>query len=101
MSFLGGDEIRSISMVFCDEIIPPQTVTFLWKIKTNFSFLVTFLLFQALFRIGEYILAKYGQILYIKNYQRPLKLFFEKNCKIMLGNGFMFPKSIFPLSFFV
>jgi hypothetical protein len=24
----GGDEIRSLSMLFCDEIIPPQTVTF-------------------------------------------------------------------------
>jgi hypothetical protein len=25
----GGDEIRSLSMVFCDEIKHPQTVTFL------------------------------------------------------------------------
>jgi hypothetical protein len=49
--FWGGDEIRSLSMVFCDEIIPPQTVTFLWKIKINFSFLGTIQLFQALFRI--------------------------------------------------
>jgi hypothetical protein len=26
--FWGGDEIRSLSMVFCDEIKQPQTVTF-------------------------------------------------------------------------
>jgi hypothetical protein len=26
--FGGGDEIRSLSIVFCDEILPLQTVTF-------------------------------------------------------------------------
>ena len=26
--FRGGDEIRNLSMLFCDEIISPQTVTF-------------------------------------------------------------------------
>jgi hypothetical protein len=29
----GGDEIRSLSMVFCDEIKHPQTVTFLLQIN--------------------------------------------------------------------
>jgi hypothetical protein len=42
----GGDENRSLSMVFCDEIKPPQTVTFLWNIKIDFSFLGTFQLFH-------------------------------------------------------
>ncbi len=74
----GDDEIRILSMVFSDEIIPPQTVSFLWKIKINFSFLVTFQLFQSLSRIVIYILAKYGQNVYLKNYKRPLKLFFKK-----------------------
>ena len=27
--FRGGDEIRSLPMLFCDEIKPPETVTFL------------------------------------------------------------------------
>jgi hypothetical protein len=30
----GGDEIRSLSMQFCDEILPPQTVTF-FELKPN------------------------------------------------------------------
>jgi len=30
--FRGGDEIRSLLMLFCDEIKPPQTVTFFKKI---------------------------------------------------------------------
>ena len=88
-------------MVFCDEIISPQTVTFLWKIKTNFSFLVTFLLFQAVFRIGEYILAKYGQIVYIKNYQRLFKILSKKCSQNFFDNSYMYPKSIFLLSFVV
>ncbi len=29
----GGDEIRSLSLVFCDEIKHPQTVTFFWEIS--------------------------------------------------------------------
>jgi hypothetical protein len=32
----GGDEIRSLSVAFCDEIIPHQTVTFLslkWVVR--------------------------------------------------------------------
>jgi hypothetical protein len=29
----GGDEIKSLSMVFCDEIKHPQTVTFLLQIN--------------------------------------------------------------------
>jgi hypothetical protein len=38
----GGDEIRSLSMVYCDEIKHPQTVTFLLQIYTFFRFCVTF-----------------------------------------------------------
>ncbi len=38
----GGEEIRSLSMVFCDEIKHPQTVTFLLQIKTFFRFCVTY-----------------------------------------------------------
>ncbi len=45
----GGDEIRSLSMVFCDEIKHPQTVTFLLQIKTFFRFCVTYHRFYALF----------------------------------------------------
>ncbi len=45
----GGDEIRSFSLVFCDEIKYPQTVTFLWQIENIFGFFVTFQSFLALF----------------------------------------------------
>ncbi len=31
----GGDEIRSLSMQFCDEILPPQTVTFFWTLNDD------------------------------------------------------------------
>jgi hypothetical protein len=34
--YRGGDEIIILSMVFCDEIKHPQTVTFLLQIKTFF-----------------------------------------------------------------
>jgi hypothetical protein len=45
----GGDEIRSLSLGFCDEIKHPQTVTFLWQIENIFGFFVTFQRFHALF----------------------------------------------------
>ncbi len=45
----GGYEIWSFSLVFCDEIKHPQTVTFLWQIENIFGFFVTFQSFQALF----------------------------------------------------
>jgi hypothetical protein len=45
----GGDEIRSLSLGFCDKIKHPQTVTFLWQIENIFRFFVTFQCFHALF----------------------------------------------------
>ncbi len=45
----GGDEIRSFSVMFCDEIKHPQTVTFLWQIENIFGLCVIFQSFQALF----------------------------------------------------
>ncbi len=45
----GGDEIRSLSLGFCDEIKHPQTVTFLWQIENIFGYFVTFQHFHALF----------------------------------------------------
>ena len=45
----GADEIRSFSLVFCNEIKHPQTVTFLWQIENIFGFFVTLQSFQALF----------------------------------------------------
>ncbi len=45
----GGDEIRSFSLVFCDEIKHPQTVTFLVQIENIFGFFVTLQSFPALF----------------------------------------------------
>jgi hypothetical protein len=38
----GGDKIRSFSLVFCDEIKHPQTVTFLWQIENIFGFFLHF-----------------------------------------------------------
>jgi hypothetical protein len=37
----GGDEIRSLSMVFCDEIKHPQTVTFLLQINIEWLQLIS------------------------------------------------------------
>ncbi len=31
----GGDEIRTLSMIFCDEIIPPKTVTFFQSLNND------------------------------------------------------------------
>jgi hypothetical protein len=45
----GGDEIRSLSLGFCDEIKHPQTDTFFWQIENIFGFFVTFQHFHALF----------------------------------------------------
>jgi hypothetical protein len=33
--FRGGDEIRTLSMIFCDEIIPPKTVTFFQNLNDD------------------------------------------------------------------
>ena len=33
--FRGGDEIRILSMIFCDEIIPPKTVTFFQNLNDD------------------------------------------------------------------
>jgi hypothetical protein len=45
----GGDEIRSFSLVYCDEIKHPQTVTFLWQIENIFRFLLHFTAFRHFF----------------------------------------------------
>ncbi len=33
--FREGDEIRTLSMIFCDEIIPPKTVTFFQNLNDD------------------------------------------------------------------
>jgi hypothetical protein len=43
------DEIRSLSLGFCDEIKHPKTVTFFWQIEIIFGFFVRFQNFQGLF----------------------------------------------------
>ncbi len=45
----GVDEIRSLSLGFCDEIKHPKTVTFSWQIEIIFGFFVRFQNLQALF----------------------------------------------------
>ena len=45
----GGDEIWSFSLVFCDEIKHPQTVTFLWQIVNIFGFFLHFRAFRHFF----------------------------------------------------
>ncbi len=52
----GGDEIRSLSLGFCDEIKHPQTVTFLCQIENIFGFFITFQRFHALFWKVKYFL---------------------------------------------
>jgi hypothetical protein len=47
--FRGGDEIRSFSLVLCDEIKHRKTDTCLWQIENIFEFFVTFQRFQTLF----------------------------------------------------
>jgi hypothetical protein len=35
-------------------------------------------------------MVKYGQIVYIENYQRPFKILSQKICKKMLDNGYIY-----------
>ncbi len=41
----GGDRVRSLLLVFGDEIKHPQTVTFLWQIENIFVFFLHFVSF--------------------------------------------------------
>jgi hypothetical protein len=45
----GGDEIRSLSLGFCDEIKHHKTVTFLWQIEIFLDFLLGFRTFRHFF----------------------------------------------------